>query len=126
MSGELDMMRLIGPARERAHREMQNQRDMQEAINEANAAGAGITADLSTSLMAQAALRHRPASMRINTPPACSNGRMWAITGERHSRRHGRLVAGGLRDWSGLWEDMQTWPSRVCVTLRASCCSRSS
>lgn len=108
MSGELDMMRLIGPARERAHREMQNQRDMQEAINEANAAGAGINADLSASLMAQA---RAAAQASIDADKYAASLQQWADVGNYlvsdTADAMADFVAGGLRDWSGLWDDMK-------------------
>lgn len=108
MSGELDMMRLIGPARERARREMQNQRDMQEAINEANAAGAGITADLSASLMAQA---RAAAQASIDADKYAASLQQWADVGtylvSDTADAMANFVAGGLRDWSGMWEDMK-------------------
>lgn len=108
MSGELDMMRLIGPARERARREMQNQRDMQEAINEANAAGAGITADLSASLMAQA---RAAAQASIDADKYAASLQQWADVGNYlvsdTADAMANFVAGGLRDWSGLWDDMK-------------------
>ncbi|MGS7873610.1 phage tail protein, partial [Stenotrophomonas forensis] len=108
MSGELDMMRLIGPARERARREMQNQRDMQEAINEANAAGAGITADLSASLMAQA---RAAAQASIDADKYAASLQQWADVGtylvSDTADAMASFVAGGLRDWSGMWDDMK-------------------
>lgn len=108
MSGELDMMRLIGPARERARREMQNQRDMQEAINEANAAGAGINADLSASLMAQA---RAAAQASIDADKYAASLQQWADVGNYlvsdTADAMADFVAGGLRDWSGLWDDMK-------------------
>lgn len=108
MSGELDMMRLIGPARERARREMQNQRDMQEAINEANAAGAGITADLSASLMAQA---RAAAQASIDADKYAASLQQWADVGtylvSDTADAMANFVAGGLRDWSGMWDDMK-------------------
>ncbi len=108
MSGELDMMRLIGPARERARREMQNQRDMQEAINEANAAGAGITADLSDSLMAQA---RAAAQASIDADKYAASLQQWADVGtylvSDTADAMANFVAGGLRDWSGMWDDMK-------------------
>lgn len=108
MSGELDMMRLIGPARERARREMQNQRDMQEAINEANAAGAGINADLSASLMAQA---RAAAQASIDADNYAASLQQWADVGNYlvsdTADAMADFVAGGLRDWSGLWDDMK-------------------
>ncbi|HGM7091717.1 TPA: phage tail protein [Stenotrophomonas maltophilia] len=108
MSGELDMMRLIGPARERARREMQNQRDMQEAINEANAAGAGITADLSASLMAQA---RAAAQASIDADKYAASLQQWADVGtylvSDTADAMANFVADGLRDWSGMWDDMK-------------------
>lgn len=108
MSGELDMMRLIGPARERARREMQNQRDMQEAINEANAAGAGITADLSASLMAQA---RAAAQASIDADKYAASLQQWADVGtylvSDTADAMANFVAGGLRDWTGMWDDMK-------------------
>ncbi|WP_329891840.1 phage tail protein [Stenotrophomonas sp. SMYL11] len=108
MSGELDMLRLIGPARERARREMQNQRDMQEAINEANAAGAGITADLSASLMAQA---RAAAQASIDADKYAASLQQWADVGtylvSDTADAMANFVAGGLRDWSGMWDDMK-------------------
>ncbi|MEN5004040.1 phage tail protein [Stenotrophomonas indicatrix] len=108
MSGELDMLRLIGPARERARREMQNQRDMQEAINEANAAGAGITSDLSASLMAQA---RAAAQASIDADKYADSLQQWADVGtylvSDTADAMADFVAGGLRDWSGMWDDMK-------------------
>ncbi|OBU61982.1 phage tail protein [Stenotrophomonas maltophilia] len=108
MSGELEMLRLIGPARERARREMQNQRDMQEAINEANAAGAGITADLSDSLMAQA---RAAAQASIDADKYAASLQQWADVGtylvSDTADAMANFVAGGLRDWSGMWDDMK-------------------
>lgn len=108
MSGELDMLRLIGPARERARREMQNQRDMQEAINEANAAGAGITTDLSASLMAQA---RAAAQASIDADKYADSLQQWADVGtylvSDTADAMANFVAGGLRDWSGMWDDMK-------------------
>ena len=51
MSGELKMLGMIGPAREHYRRELQNQHEMQQAINDANQAGAGINGDLADSLL---------------------------------------------------------------------------
>ncbi|WP_414540422.1 hypothetical protein [Stenotrophomonas forensis] len=108
MGGELDVMRLIGPARERARREMQNQRDMQEAINEANEAGAGITADLSASLMAQA---RAAAQASIDADKYVASLQQWADVGtylvSDTADAMANFVAGGLRDWSGMWDDMK-------------------
>ncbi|HGM6415606.1 TPA: phage tail protein [Stenotrophomonas maltophilia] len=108
MSGELDMMRLIGPARERARREMQNQRDMQEAINEANAAGAGITADLGASLMEQA---RAAAQASIDADKYAASLQQWADVGtylvSDTADAMANFVAGGLRDWTGMWDDMK-------------------
>lgn len=108
MSGELDMLRLIGPARERARREMQNQRDMQEAINEVNAAGAGITSDLSASLMAQA---RAAAQASIDADKYADSLQQWADVGtylvSDTADAMADFVAGGLRDWSGMWDDMK-------------------
>ncbi|UXB22770.1 phage tail protein [Stenotrophomonas maltophilia] len=108
MSGELDMMRLIGPARERARREMQNQRDMQEAINEANEAGAGINANLSDSLMAQA---RAAAQASIDADKYAASLQQWADVGtylvSDTADAMANFVAGGLRDWSGMWDDMK-------------------
>jgi len=108
MSGELDMLRVIGPARERARREMQNQRDMQEAINEANAAGAGITSDLSASLMAQA---RAAAQASIDADKYADSLQQWADVGtylvSDTADAMADFVAGGLRDWSGMWDDMK-------------------
>nr|WP_312250391.1 phage tail protein [Stenotrophomonas geniculata] len=108
MSGELDMMRLIGPARERARREMQNQRDMQEAINEANEAGAGITAGLSASLMAQA---RAAAHASIDADKYAASLQQWADVGtylvSDTADAMANFIAGGLRDWSGMWDDMK-------------------
>ena len=108
MSGELEMLRLIGPARERARREMQNERDMQEAINEANAAGAGITADLSDSLMAQA---RAVAQASIDADKYAASLQQWADVGtylvSDTADAMANFVAGGLRDWSGMWDDMK-------------------
>ncbi|PJL15280.1 phage tail protein [Stenotrophomonas maltophilia] len=108
MSGELDMLRLVGPARERARREMQNQRDMQDAINEANAAGAGITSDLSASLMAQA---RAAAQASIEADKYADSLQQWADVGtylvSDTADAMADFVAGGLREWSGMWDDMK-------------------
>lgn len=108
MSGELDMLRLVGPARERARREMQNQRDMQQAINEANAAGAGITADLSASLMAQA---RAAAQASIEADKYADSLQQWADVGtylvSDTADALADFAASGLRDWSGMWEGMK-------------------
>ncbi|MEI2260745.1 phage tail protein [Stenotrophomonas indicatrix] len=108
MSGELDMLRLVGPARERARREMQNQRDMQQAINEANAAGAGITADLSSSLMAQA---RAAAQASIEADKYADSLQQWADVGtylvSDTADALAEFAASGLRDWSGMWDGMK-------------------
>lgn len=108
MSGELDMLRLVGPARERARREMQNQRDMQQAINEANAAGAGITADLSASLMAQA---RAAAQASIEADKYADSLQQWADVGtylvSDTADALADFAASGLRDWSGMWDGMK-------------------
>lgn len=108
MSGELDMLRLVGPARASARREMQNQRDMQQAINEANAAGAGITADLSASLMAQA---RAAAQARIEIDKCADSLQQWADVGaylvSDTADALADFAASGLRDWSGMWDGMK-------------------
>ena len=108
MSGELDMLRLVGPARERARREMQNQRDMQQAINEANAAGAGITADLSASLMAQA---RAAAQASIDADKYADSLQQWADVAtylvSDTADALADFAASGLRDWSGMWDGMK-------------------
>lgn len=54
MSGEVQMLGLIGPARERYLRQLRNEEDMRRTINEANKAGAGINAEMTASLVDQA------------------------------------------------------------------------
>lgn len=55
MSAELQVLGLLGDARERAQRQMRAEHDMRQAINEANEAGAGINAEMTQSLVNQAA-----------------------------------------------------------------------
>ncbi|HDS1522168.1 TPA: tape measure protein [Stenotrophomonas maltophilia] len=55
MSAELQVLGLLGDARERAQRQMRAEHDMRQAINEANEAGAGINAQMTQSLVNQAA-----------------------------------------------------------------------
>lgn len=55
MSTELQVLGLLGDARERAQRQMRAEHDMRQAINEANEAGAGINAEMTQSLVNQAA-----------------------------------------------------------------------
>lgn len=54
MSGEVRMLGLVGPARERANRQLRNEQDMRRAINDANNAGADINAEMTESLVNQA------------------------------------------------------------------------
>lgn len=54
MSGEIRMLGLVGPARERANRQLRNEQDMRQAINEANKAGAGINEEMTATLVNQA------------------------------------------------------------------------
>ncbi len=55
MSAELQVLGLLGDARERAQRQMRAEHDMRQAINEANEAGASINAEMAQSLINQAA-----------------------------------------------------------------------
>jgi carbon monoxide dehydrogenase subunit G len=108
MSGELDLLRLVGPARERARREMQNQRDMQQATNEANATGAGTAADLSASLVAQA---RAAAQASIEADKYADSLQQWADVGTYLVSDTADALAdfagSGLRDWSGMWDGMK-------------------
>lgn len=54
MSGEIRMLGLVGPSRERANRQLRNEQDMRQAINEANKAGAGINEEMTATLVNQA------------------------------------------------------------------------
>lgn len=108
MSGELEMLGLIGPARERYRREMQNQHEMQQAINEANQAGAGIGADLADSLMAQA---RAAAQASIDVEQYASQLQGWADIGiyavDDVADAMADFAASGMRDWGNLWDGMK-------------------
>lgn len=54
MTGELYSLTLLGTARERHQRQLRAEADMRRAINDANKAGAGINAQVTDSLVAQA------------------------------------------------------------------------
>lgn len=54
MTGELYSLTLLGTARERHQRQLRAEADMRRAINDANKAGAGINAQVTASLVAQA------------------------------------------------------------------------
>lgn len=54
MTGELYSLTLLGTARERHQRQLRAEQDMRRAINDANKAGAGINAQVTDSLIAQA------------------------------------------------------------------------
>lgn len=108
MSGELEMLGLIGPARERYRREMQNQHEMQQAINEANKAGAGIGTDMADSLMAQA---RAAAQASIDVEQYAAQLQAWADIGTYAvgdvADAMADFAAGGMRDWRNLWGDMK-------------------
>lgn len=108
MSAEMKMLGLIGPARERYRREMQNQHEMQQAINEANQAGAGINADLASSLLAQA---RAAADASVDMELYAAQMEAWADIGiyavNDVADAFADFTASGLRDFEGLWEDLK-------------------
>lgn len=54
MTGEIRLLGMTGRARELYRRQLENERDMREAINRANEAGAGINDEVTASLLRQA------------------------------------------------------------------------
>ena len=54
MAGEIALLGKTGLARERATRQLRNEHDMRQAINDANKAGAGINAEMTENLVEQA------------------------------------------------------------------------
>ncbi len=108
MSAEMKMLRLIGPARERYRREMQNQHEMQQAINEANQGGAGINAELASSLLAQA---RAAADASVDMELYAAQMEAWADIGiyavNDVADAFADFAAGGLRDFEGLWDDLK-------------------
>jgi len=108
MSAETKMLGLIGPARERYRREMQNQYEMQQAINEANQAGAGITGGLADSLLAQA---RAAADASVGMELYAAQMEAWADIGiyavNDVADAFADFTADGLRDFEGLWNDLK-------------------
>ena len=54
MTGELQVLTMMGPARERYQRQLRAEQDMRRAVNDANRAGAKINDEVTDSLVAQA------------------------------------------------------------------------
>ncbi len=91
MSGEIQMLGLIGPARERYQRQLRNEEDMRRAINDANKAGAGINAEMTASLLDQA---RAYADLSIAVEEQAANLQEWADVGTR-----------GIADLADLFAD---------------------
>lgn len=91
MSGEIQMLGLIGPARERYQRQLRNEQDMRRAINDANKAGAGINAEMTASLLDQA---RAYADLSIAVEDQAANLQEWADVGTR-----------GIADLADLFAD---------------------
>ncbi|HEL4101459.1 TPA: tape measure protein [Stenotrophomonas maltophilia] len=80
LSGEVQLLGMVGIERERRARQLRNEQDMLQAINEANKAGAGINAEATAGLMAQARAWAN-ASIRIEQQTA--DLEEWANVGTR-------------------------------------------
>ncbi|WP_282258487.1 tape measure protein [Stenotrophomonas sp. PS02301] len=80
LSGEIRLLQVAGTERERYSRQLQNEQDMRRAINEANEAGAGISADMTKRLLAQA---RAWADVSIQVEQQTANLEEWANVGTR-------------------------------------------
>lgn len=80
LSGEIRLLQVAGTERERYSRQLQNEQDMRRAINEANEAGAGISADITKRLLTQA---RAWADVSIQVEQQTANLEEWANVGTR-------------------------------------------
>lgn len=74
MTGEIRLLGMTGQARELYRRQLENERDMREAINRANDAGAGINDEVTQSLLRQA---RGWAETSIAVEEATANAQAW-------------------------------------------------
>ncbi|MCD0281317.1 tape measure protein [Xanthomonas melonis] len=91
MSGEIALLGKTGLARERATRQLRNEHDMRQAINDANKAGAGINAEMTETLVQQA---RAYADLSLQVERQSENLQEWADVATR-----------GVADFSDLLAD---------------------
>ncbi|MEA9886114.1 tape measure protein [Xanthomonas campestris pv. raphani] len=91
MSGEVALLGKTGLARERATRQLRNEHDMRQAINDANKAGADINAEMTESLVQQA---RGYADLSLQVERQTENLQEWADVATR-----------GVADFSDLLAD---------------------
>ena len=108
LSGEVRLLGVAGIERERRVRQLRNEQDMLQAINEANKAGAGIDAAATAGLVAQARA-WATASVRIEEQTAALEE--WANVGTRGVADVADLLAdmfsGGLDRSESFWKGMK-------------------
>ncbi|MCC8686241.1 tape measure protein [Xanthomonas campestris] len=91
MTGEIALLGKTGLARERATRQLRNEHDMRQAINDANKAGAGINAEMTENLVEQA---RAYADLSLQIERQTENLQEWADVATR-----------GVADFSDLLAD---------------------
>ncbi|WP_407470137.1 tape measure protein [Xanthomonas campestris] len=91
MAGEIALLGKTGLARERATRQLRNEHDMRQAINDANKAGAGINAEMTENLVEQA---RAYADLSLQVERQTENLQEWADVATR-----------GVADFSDLLAD---------------------
>ncbi|KAF1692766.1 hypothetical protein CSC62_14120 [Pseudoxanthomonas jiangsuensis] len=108
MSGELRMLGAVGLERERLYRRLRAEEDMRQAVNEANRAGAKITAEMTAELVDQA---HAYADLSIALEEHVANLNEWADVATRGVADFADLFAdtlSGMRDGSqSAWDDIK-------------------
>lgn len=108
LRGEVQLLGAVGIERERRTRQLRNEQDMLQAVNEANKAGAGINAEMTAGLIAQARA-WADTSLQIEQQTADLED--WVNVGTRGVADVADLLAdmlsGGLDKSESFWKSMK-------------------